>query len=124
MQGRPFGNDRGRYRYVARNLAGGIPLPSRSDSHEVVDRAFRSLKLKFLKQQRDFPTSETLAPQFVHEFTIGLEVSVAVKVPHRAPRSPDCPLPGARRLTARLAGHTVFHLFDLRLGAGGIRITS
>jgi hypothetical protein len=40
---------------------------------QIVDPAFRSLKLALLREDgRNIATGQTMPPQFVHEFTIGL----------------------------------------------------
>jgi hypothetical protein len=49
------------------NSSRGIPLPSRSRSHEIVDRAFRNLKLAFLREDgRNIPARQLSAVQLVN----------------------------------------------------------
>ena len=71
MQSHSFGNNRGRYRYLTRNLADGIPPPSVSLSHEIVDCALRNVKLQFVSEDvGDIPIRQPAPTQLVYQFAV------------------------------------------------------
>ena len=71
MQSRSFGNNGRRYRYAARHMAGGIPPPSGSLAHEIVDCAFRSVKPQFISEDvRDIPIRQPALAQLVYQFAV------------------------------------------------------
>ena len=75
----------GRYRYAARNLAGGIPPSSCSLSHEIVDSAFRNVKLQFISEYvGDIPIRQPAAAQLVYQFAVRLQTGAPRFLGHLA----------------------------------------
>ena len=74
MQSRSFENNGRRYRYAARDLAGGIPPPSGSLAHEIVDCAFRNVKPQFISEDVcDIPIRQPAATQLVYQVAVRLQ---------------------------------------------------
>jgi hypothetical protein len=70
-QSRSFGSNGHRYRYAARDIAGGIPPPSGPLSHEIVDCAFRNVKLQFISEDVcDISIRQPAAAQLIYQFAV------------------------------------------------------
>ena len=61
-------------RHSTRDFAGGIPPATGALSHEIVDCAFRNVKLQFVcKDVRDIPISQPAVAQPFYQFAVGFQ---------------------------------------------------
>ena len=74
LHGGGFGSNWHRDPRVGPNSPGRIPVPSRSGSQEIVERAYRNLKLTFFREYlHDLPVRSPAAAQPVYQFAVRLQ---------------------------------------------------